>query len=189
MHRAKENNPTLTYEEMIVKDNVIYVEKPCLNCGKKRLKKTTKFLHYPNTFCNKKCSNNFHFDKRIIGNQRSKAEDILSEIILRNHPGMILENNKRDLFPNESLEIDIYLPKLSLAIEVNGPVHYLPIYGEDKLKDVRKRDRRKKKLLKDSNNHLISIDISLLTGNENRIKRFMEDYYLRKINPKIQNLI
>ena len=35
--------------------------------------------------------------------------------------------------PAENLEIDLYIPDLKTIIEVDGPSHFLPIWGEDKL--------------------------------------------------------
>ena len=37
------------------------------------------------------------------------------------------------LIPAEKLEIDLYIPKLKTIIEVDGPSHFLPIWGEERL--------------------------------------------------------
>jgi len=40
-------------------------------------------------------------------------------------------------------EIDIHIPARRLAIEIHGPIHWLPLFGEQKLKQMRSRDRFK----------------------------------------------
>jgi len=40
-------------------------------------------------------------------------------------------------------ELDIYIPSLNLAFELNGILHYEPIYGPDKLKYIKNNDDRK----------------------------------------------
>ena len=38
-------------------------------------------------------------------------------------------------------ELDFYFPNLKLAIEINGPLHYKPIYGKDKLIQIQNNNR------------------------------------------------
>ena len=40
-------------------------------------------------------------------------------------------------------ELDIYLPKLKLAFELNGIFHYESIYGQNKLDQIQNNDNRK----------------------------------------------
>ena len=47
------------------------------------------------------------------------------------------------IIPAENLEIDLYIPDLKTIIEVDGPSHFLPIWGEDKLKKQLNADLRK----------------------------------------------
>ncbi|HIF60888.1 MAG TPA: hypothetical protein EYQ26_15615 [Rhodospirillales bacterium] len=47
------------------------------------------------------------------------------------------------IIPAEKLEIDLYIPKLKTIIEVDGPSHFLPIWGEDKLQKQINADLRK----------------------------------------------
>ena len=46
-----------------------------------------------------------------------------------------------------NFEIDLLLPELNTIIEVDGPQHFLPVFGEDKLAEVIKMDSIKNGLL------------------------------------------
>ena len=59
----------------------------------------------------------------------------------------IVESHKKNLIPNENLEIDIYIPKLKTIIEIDGPSHFLPIWGEEKLQKQIKADENKTGLI------------------------------------------
>jgi very-short-patch-repair endonuclease len=45
--------------------------------------------------------------------------------------GYVVDFHKQGLIPNVKLQIDMYLPTLGVAIEVDGPSHFLPIWGEE----------------------------------------------------------
>ena len=47
----------------------------------------------------------------------------------------------------ERLQIDLFLPQLNVAIEVDGPSHFEPVWGEDVLRKNQKRDAEKTGLL------------------------------------------
>ena len=47
------------------------------------------------------------------------------------------------IIPSENLEIDLYIPELKTIIEVDGPSHFLPIWGEEKLQKQINADLRK----------------------------------------------
>jgi len=51
------------------------------------------------------------------------------------------------MLPNERLQIDIFIPELATAIEIDGPTHYKPIWGEDKLQKQVAADNEKNGLL------------------------------------------
>ena len=50
---------------------------------------------------------------------------------------------RRGLIPVEKLEIDLYIPSLKTIIEVDGPSHFLPIWGDEKLQKQINADLRK----------------------------------------------
>lgn len=57
-------------------------------------------------------------------------------------------------------ELDIYIPSLKLAFELNGIFHYEPIYGEEKLKNIKNNDDRKFQDCLEKNIELCIIDTS-----------------------------
>ena len=60
--------------------------------------------------------------------------------------GYVIEYHKND-FPNEKLQIDLFLPALSVAVEIDGPSHFLPIWGDEKLQHTIESDQKKTGLL------------------------------------------
>ena len=58
-------------------------------------------------------------------------EKFLSEAL--NERGYSVEFHKKDLIPTQNLEIDLYIPSLTTIIEIDGPSHFFPIWGEEKL--------------------------------------------------------
>jgi len=79
------------------------------------------------------------------GKEGSKLERFLYEELSRT--GLNIQKHKKNLIPNENLEIDLYLPKIKCIIEVDGPSHFLPIWGEEKLRKQIKADSNKTGLI------------------------------------------
>ena len=83
---------------------------------------------------------------------RSQGEAYLALLLRRD--GYKVIQNTWDLVPG--YEVDIWLPNLNVAICYNGAVHYKPIYGEGRLRQVRQRDRyRHRKLTESGIKHII----------------------------------
>jgi very-short-patch-repair endonuclease len=68
----------------------------------------------------------------------SKAEKFLYKFLTKGGYDVIM--HKRDLIPGEKYEIDLYLPSDKIAIEIDGPQHFLPVFGEDRLRQTMKFD-------------------------------------------------
>ena len=60
-------------------------------------------------------------------------------------------------------ELDIYIPSLKTAIEIQGIFHYEPIFGQEKLDQIQKNDLEKIQKCKELDIKLHHIDISKLT--------------------------
>jgi len=65
--------------------------------------------------------------------------------------------NRKDAIGSE---LDIYIPSLRLAFELNGIFHYEPIYGQSKLDQVQNNDVSKSKLCHEAQIDLCVIDTS-----------------------------
>ena len=57
-------------------------------------------------------------------------------------------------------ELDIYIPSLKLAFELNGIFHYEPIYGESRLNQIQNNDNRKFQACIENGIELCIIDTS-----------------------------
>lgn len=55
--------------------------------------------------------------------------------------------HEKGLIPNQNMEIDIFVPGLNTAIEIDGPAHFYPIWGEENLQKHIKSDSHKSGLL------------------------------------------
>lgn len=82
---------------------------------------------------------------QIAGKEGSKLEKFLKKELTKE--GYTVEIHKKNLIPNKNLEIDLYLPKIKTIIEVDGPSHFLPIWGEEKLQKQIKSDSNKTGLI------------------------------------------
>lgn len=75
----------------------------------------------------------------------SKLERFLRDNLM--DLGYDVEFHRDALIPNEKLQMDLFLPALKIAIEIDGPSHFLPIWGEDALAKTMKADHKKNSLL------------------------------------------
>ncbi len=79
------------------------------------------------------------------GKEGSKLEIFIRQELSKH--GFVVEAHKKNLIPNENLEIDMYLPEIKAIIEIDGPSHFLPIWGEEKLNKQIKADENKTGLI------------------------------------------
>ena len=68
---------------------------------------------------------------RKAAKEGSKIEKFLCEF-LRND-GYNVTFHKKGLIENDNLEIDLFIPELKTAIEIDGPAHFFPIWGQKSL--------------------------------------------------------
>lgn len=108
-------------------------------------------------FCNKSCSAKYTNAHKTTGTRRSKLECWLETQLTRLYPWLEIHYNLLNKINNE---LDIYIPSLNLAIELNGIFHYKPIYGEEKFNKTHKTDLKKKLNCIKNNITLIVIDVS-----------------------------
>lgn len=68
---------------------------------------------------------------RLASIEGSKLEKFLMhELSVR---GYVVHFHHQGLLPDLSTPVDLFLPRLNVVIEVDGPSHFLPIWGEENL--------------------------------------------------------
>lgn len=75
----------------------------------------------------------------------SKLEHFLLEQLVND--GYRVDFHKEQILSNTKLQIDLFLPKINIAIEVDGPSHFLPVWGFDTLAKNQKYDKKKTGLI------------------------------------------
>ncbi len=76
----------------------------------------------------------------------SKLEKLIDSALQK--AGYVVEYHKRFVTQNEKLHVDIYLPNEAVAVEIDGPSHFAPVWGEDRFRKTLRADIEK-------NGHLV----------------------------------
>jgi very-short-patch-repair endonuclease len=71
----------------------------------------------------------------------SKLENFIYTKLIKN--GYKADFHKEQTLSNTKLQIDIFIPSLNIAIEIDGPSHFLPVWGNDTLQKNIKYDNKK----------------------------------------------
>ena len=127
-------------------------------CGKlfERKKSQANKSKSGKLFCSSSCSATHNNKNKKYGNKRSKLEVWIENELKKKYNFEILFNNKEAI----NSELDIYIPSLRIAFELNGIFHYEPIYGEEKLKSIKNNDNRKYQACLENKIELCIIDVS-----------------------------
>lgn len=131
----------------------------CSNCDKEFIKTNNQIKKTNNNFCSQSCSATYNNEHKKHGTRRSKLEVWLEEQLSILYPELHVDYNKSDAIGSE---LDIHIPSLNLAIELNGIFHYEPIFGKDKLQKIQENDQSKSKACIDNQIDLCTIDVSSL---------------------------
>lgn len=94
--------------------------------------------------------------------------------------GIHAEFHKEDLLINEKMQLDIYLPDLMTAIEIDGPTHFLPIWGEENLQKHQQADQEKTALLTGGGYNIIRVK---------HLAKNISEVYLNKMYAKVLAVI
>lgn len=129
----------------------------CINCNQEFKKKQSEIKRSTNHFCSRSCSATYNNKNKTTGNRRSKLEIWLEEQLTKLYPDLPIDFNKKDAIGSE---LDIYIPNLNLAFELNGIFHYEPIYGTNKLDQIQENDKSKSLACHEAKIDLCIIDTS-----------------------------
>jgi hypothetical protein len=156
----------------------------CTNCSIEFEKIPTEIKKSKsgNHFCSKTCSTTYNNKNKTFGTRRSKLEIWLEQELKLIYPNMHIDFNKKDTIGSE---LDIFIPTLKTAFELNGILHYEPIYGLDKLNKIQENDMSKTKACSEANIDLFIID----TSTQKYVNAFTSKKYLNVITNIIDELL
>jgi len=153
----------------------------CMTCNKKLVRKPSNIEPSGHTFCSKSCAGQYYNAHKTTGTRRSKLEIYLEEQLKIKYPNLEFVFNNKETIQSE---LDIYIPSLKLAFELNGIFHYEPIYGKDKLTSIQNNDDRKFQACLEQGIELCIIDSSKQKQvNEKSSKKYF-DIIIEIINKK-----
>jgi hypothetical protein len=132
-----------------------------------------------NSFCSRSCSATYNNKNKKFGTRRSKLEIWIEEKLKNKYNFEIIFNGKEVI----NSELDIYIPSLKLAFELNGIFHYEAIYGEKKLEQIINNDNRKIQACVERGIECCIID----TSNSKNFKPERDKKYLDIIENIIEN--
>jgi hypothetical protein len=133
------------------------IQKPCAYCGNPTSKTLSSITKVKNSFCSSSCAAKFNNANKKTGTRRSKLELWLEKELISLYPELEFQFNQRMMINSE---LDIYVPKVKVAFELNGIFHYEPIYGVDKLSTIQNNDNRKFQACLEQGIELCIIDTS-----------------------------
>jgi len=128
----------------------------CKNCNIEFYKQVKEILKSKYNFCSSSCNATYYNKHKKTGTRRAKLEIWLEKQLENLYPKIKINYNK--INENIKYELDIFIPKLKIAFELNGIFHYEPIYGKEKLEKIKCIDKEKLKLCKKNGIKLIVID-------------------------------
>jgi len=158
-HELKHNRGRIKYCSLKCR-NIGHSKKQefkCTNCNAKITKSPFELKKIKNIFCSRSCAASYNNKHKTTGTRRSKLEDWLEKQLTNHYPDLEIHFNRKDTIDSE---LDIYIPSLKLAFELNGIFHYEPIYGEDKLQQIQENDNNKFQLCQKHKISLCTIDTS-----------------------------
>jgi len=150
------------------------IETHCKQCEKIITVKYGEFRKSKskNFFCSRSCAATYNNLHKTTGTRRSKLENWIEEQLTKLYPNLqVLYNDKKAI----SSELDIYIPSLKLAFELNGIYHYEPIHGKNKLASVQNNDSRKFQACLEQGIELCIIDTSSLKNfKEQKARKYLD---------------
>lgn len=105
---------------------------------------------------------------RVASKEGSKLEKYVCEQL--ETAGYKVLFHKKGLIINDDLELDMFLPTVKTAIEIDGPSHHFPIWGEEKFQKTTQSDYDKNSLLLKEGYSIIRVK-NTIKNTSNKFKR------------------
>lgn len=156
------------------RDQYRTVQRLKLNCAQcnKLIFRRPRQVAAKHVFCSRSCSATYNNLHKTTGTRSSKLERWLQYQLPSRYPSLGFSFNDKDAIHSE---LDIYIPSLSLAFELNGIYHYEPIHGVTKLSKVQCNDQRKFQACLENSIDLCVIDTSKLSYfKEHNAQKYMD---------------
>jgi hypothetical protein len=160
------------------RDKSTKIDVVCLNCNTTFKKYPKNIKRRPNNFCTRSCAATYNNKHKTFCIKRSKIECYIEERLHLLYPTLNIEYNKNQIINSE---LDIYIPSMNLAFEINGIFHYKPIYGENKLKLTQLNDQKKIDACIKKRISLIVIDISSINHFNRKVGDPVVNYIIKII--------
>lgn len=138
-------------------DRMLRSNVTCDQCGISFIKKHSEIKRSSHNFCSHTCNAKYYQSHKSSGTRRSKLEQYIEQQLTNQYPQLEFHFNRTDAI---NAELDIYIPSLQLAFELNGIFHYEPIYGTAKLTQIQNNDQNKFTACKEKSISLCIIDTS-----------------------------
>lgn len=155
----------------------------CKQCGTTFKKTKRQTERFPNHFCSQSCAATYHNTHKTKGCRISKLERWLAIKLPIIFPNLEFQFAQKSTINSE---LDIYIPSLKLAFELNGLFHYEPIFGKEKLSKIQNNDMRKFQACLERNIELCIIDVSKLNYFKEQNAQVYLDIIKSIINLKLQ---
>ena len=137
----------------------------------KQCKQCNKIVRgYRQQFCDQSCSSRYNNTHKLHGTRRSKLEVWLESKLINTFSNLEFHFNRKDTIDSE---LDIFIPQLFIAFELNGIYHYKNIHGPALLQRIQNNDLIKQNSCAERGIKLYTIDTSSLSSfNERDAEQF-----------------
>ena len=129
----------------------------CEQCGSTCSQHPKDVKRAKHHFCSQSCAAKYNNSHKTKGTRTSKLEIWLSKQLPTLYPTLEFHFNRKDAINGE---LDIFIPSLKLAFELNGIFHFIPVFGQDKLAKMQTNDARKVQACIEYGIELCIIDVS-----------------------------
>jgi len=133
----------------------------CEQCNALFMEKPSELQRNKHHFCCQSCAAIYHNKhnrcQKLKGLRRSKLEIWIEQQLKLLYPSFEIHYNRTDAI---KAELDVYIPFLKLAFELNGVFHYKPIFSSEKLAKTQRNDIRKIQTCYEKGIELCVLDVS-----------------------------